>query len=163
MGARLRRSGKAGAVAFMIAIALIGSAWLAFATTAPTGPSNGYGTTTTTMKSTTTTMKSTTTTTMKQCPPHKPPKDHGHDDDKSFMTGGKDHHDDGCPPPCKPENDKGHQGNMLKFLLSFGFFGQHHDGDNGPHCPPPPPPCKPGYGFGDKNHCHSGPPGKGNH
>jgi hypothetical protein len=27
-------------------------------------------------------------------------------------------------------------------------------------CPPPPPvKCKPGWGFGDKNHCHFGPPG----
>ena len=24
----------------------------------------------------------------------------------------------------------------------------------------PPPECKPGYGYGDKNHCHSGPPGQ---
>ena len=55
MGARLRRSGKASIVAFIIATALIGSAWLAFATTAPGGPSNGYGTTTTTAKVTTTT------------------------------------------------------------------------------------------------------------
>jgi hypothetical protein len=22
-------------------------------------------------------------------------------------------------------------------------------------------PCKPGWGYGDKNHCHSGPPGSG--
>jgi hypothetical protein len=31
-------------------------------------------------------------------------------------------------------------------------------------CPCPPPKeknCKPGYGFGDKNHCHFGPPGQG--
>lgn len=37
MGARLRRSGKAGVVSLMVAIALIGSAWLAYATTAPKG------------------------------------------------------------------------------------------------------------------------------
>ena len=24
----------------------------------------------------------------------------------------------------------------------------------------PTPPCKPGWGYGDKNHCHSGPPGQ---
>ena len=30
-------------------------------------------------------------------------------------------------------------------------------------CPKPPPAkhCKPGYGYGDKNHCHFGPPGLG--
>jgi hypothetical protein len=31
-------------------------------------------------------------------------------------------------------------------------------------CPCPPPKekeCKPGWGFGDKNHCHYGPPGLG--
>ena len=30
-------------------------------------------------------------------------------------------------------------------------------------CPKPPPvkKCKPGYGYGDKNHCHFGPPGLG--
>jgi hypothetical protein len=39
MGARLRRSGKAGVVGFLVAIALLGSAWLAYATTAPTGNS----------------------------------------------------------------------------------------------------------------------------
>ena len=26
----------------------------------------------------------------------------------------------------------------------------------------PPPHCKPGWGHGDKNHCHSGPPGLAN-
>lgn len=26
-----------------------------------------------------------------------------------------------------------------------------------------PQPCKPGWGYGDKNHCHSGPPGQQNH
>jgi hypothetical protein len=26
--------------------------------------------------------------------------------------------------------------------------------------PPPPQACKPGNGYGDKNHCHNGPPGK---
>jgi hypothetical protein len=66
MGARLRRSGKASIIGFIIAIALIGSAWLAYATTAPSGNSS-YPTTTV---------------------------------------------------------------------------------------------CKPGYGYGDKNHCHTGPPGQ---
>jgi hypothetical protein len=36
MGARLRRSGKAGIVSLLVALALFGSAWLAYATTAPT-------------------------------------------------------------------------------------------------------------------------------
>jgi hypothetical protein len=39
MGARLRRSGKAGLVSLLVAIALIGSAWLAYATTAPSSGS----------------------------------------------------------------------------------------------------------------------------
>ncbi len=39
MGARLRRTGKAGIVSLLVAIALIGSAWLAYATTAPTSGS----------------------------------------------------------------------------------------------------------------------------
>jgi hypothetical protein len=78
MGARLRRSGKASIIGFIIAIALIGSAWLAYATTAPGGNSS-YPTTTVSQ----TTVKPTTTTV-----------------------------------------------------------------------------CKPGNGFGDKNHCHSGAPGQ---
>lgn len=40
MGARLRRSGKAGVVSMLVAIALVGSAWLAYATTAPKGASS---------------------------------------------------------------------------------------------------------------------------
>jgi hypothetical protein len=28
-------------------------------------------------------------------------------------------------------------------------------------CKPPAKKCKPGYGYGDKNHCHFGPPGLG--
>jgi hypothetical protein len=76
-------------VGLMIMLALVGSAWLAYATTAPSGPSSYPGTTTTTVAATTTTtVKSTTTTTTPN--------------------------------------------------------GQ----------------CKPGNGFGDKNHCHSGPPGQ---
>jgi hypothetical protein len=32
----------------------------------------------------------------------------------------------------------------------------------GGSCHPKPPKCeKPGYGYGDKNHCHYGPPGQG--
>jgi hypothetical protein len=65
-------------VMLVIALALIGSAWLAYATTAPSGSSGSSG------GVTTTTTKATTTTTV----------------------------------------------------------------------------CKPGNGFGDKNHCHSGPPGQ---
>jgi hypothetical protein len=84
MGARLRRSGKASIIGFLIAIALIGSAWLAYATTAPSGTSS-YPTTT--VQQPTTTVKVTTTT-------------------------------------VKPGE------------------------------------CKPGYGYGDKNHCHTGPPGQ---
>jgi len=38
MGARLRRSGKAAFVGLLVAVALVGSAWLAFATTAPKAP-----------------------------------------------------------------------------------------------------------------------------
>ena len=115
MGARLRRSGKAGAVAFIIAIALIGSAWLAFATTAPSGPSNGYGTTTTTARhNTTTTMKSTTTTTM--CKPG-----HGY---------GDKNHDHCPPPPCKSDDGHGHGNGKL------ASFGQKNGNGDGDHCPP---------------------------
>ena len=81
MGARLRRSGKASIIGFIIAIALIGSAWLAYATTAPSGTSS-YPTTTISQPTTTTAPHTTTTV------------------------------------------------------------------------------CKPGNGFGDKNHCHTGPPGQ---
>lgn len=48
MGARLRRSGKAGLVSLLVAIALVGSAWLAYATTAPKGGT--YPTTVTRVK-----------------------------------------------------------------------------------------------------------------
>ena len=82
MGARLRRSGKAGAITLLVAIALIMSAWLAYATSAPTGQAGSSGGVTTT-----TVVKPTTTTTA-------------------------------------------------------------------------PTECKPGHGYGDKNHCHSGPPGR---
>ena len=106
MGARLRRSGKAGVVSMLVALALIGSAWLAYASSAPKGtpsyppPSTttttvGRATTTTTApKTTTTTAPKTTTTTVP----------------KTTTT-------------------------VVKK-------------------------CKPGYGYGDKNHCHSGPPGQ---
>jgi|SwirhisoilCB2_FD_contig_71_4363178_length_320_multi_2_in_0_out_0_1 hypothetical protein len=89
MGARLRRRSMATFVGLMIVLALVGSAWLAYATTSPSGSGSYPGTTTTTVEATTTTtVKSTTTTTTPN--------------------------------------------------------GQ----------------CKPGNGFGDKNHCHSGPPGQ---
>jgi hypothetical protein len=48
MGARLRRTGKAGIVSLFVAIALIGSAWLAYATTAP--KSGSYPVTTSRIK-----------------------------------------------------------------------------------------------------------------
>ena len=100
MGARLRRSGRAGIVTILVAVALVASAWLAYATSAPGGSAGSSGgVTTTTVKgsttsssvsptsitapTSTTTIQSTTTTTE----------------------------------------------------------------------------CKPGHGFGDKNHCHTGPPG----
>jgi len=84
MGGRLVRSGRVGVVTLIIAIGLIGSAWLAYAATPPSGNGSGvYPGTTTTTKSTSTTIPKTTTTV-----------------------------------------------------------------------------CKPGNGFGDKNHCHSGPPGQ---
>jgi cytochrome bd-type quinol oxidase subunit 2 len=90
MGARLRRRSMATFVGLMIMLALLGSAWLAYATTSPSGSGSYPGTTTTTVQATTTTtVKSTTTTTTPN--------------------------------------------------------GQ----------------CKPGNGNGDKNHCHSGPPGGG--
>jgi len=73
----------------LIVVALLCSAWLAYATTAPAGTSSYPGTTTTTVK-TTTTIKTTTTT-------------------------------------------------IPKTTTTV---------------------CKPGYGYGDKNHCHSGPPGQ---
>jgi hypothetical protein len=73
-------------VGLLIMLALLGSAWLAYATTSPSGSGSYPGTTTTTVQATTTTVKSTTTI---------------------------------------PSGE-----------------------------------CKPGYGYGDKNHCHSGPPGK---
>ncbi len=65
MGARLRRSGKAGVVSMLVALALIGSAWLAYATSAPNGVS-AYpppSTTTTTVTTPPTTVPATTTTT----------------------------------------------------------------------------------------------------
>src|SRR4051812_34122208 len=137
MGARLRRSGKAGVVAFMTAIALIGSAWLAFATTAPGGPSNGYGTTTTTAaratttsmkatttttKSTTTTTKSTTTTTKSTTTTTKPTTTTTKPTTTTTMKQ--------CPPPKPPKDDYGHGYSVM------GSDTNHHD-DN---CPPP---CKP--------------------
>ena len=85
MGLRYRRTARASIAGLVVTFALIGSAWLAFATTAPAGTGSYPGTTTTTstVKTTTTTAPKTTTTV-----------------------------------------------------------------------------CKPGNGFGDKNHCHSGPPGQ---
>jgi hypothetical protein len=74
-------------VGLIIMLALLGSAWLAYATTSPSGSGSYPGTTTTTVAATTTTNAPTTTTTPSQQ-------------------------------------------------------------------------CKPGYGYGDKNHCHSGPPGQ---
>jgi len=129
MGARLRRSGKAGAVAILVAIALVGSAWLAFATTAPRGGSGSYPGTTTT-----TTAASTTTTTVCPQKPHKPPHKGGWWGKSMGMDGKHDHGDDNCPPPpCKPIKPGWGHGGWGK---SFGMMG-HGDGD---HCPPPPPP-----------------------
>ena len=87
MGARLRRSSKAGAITLLVAIALVTSAWLAYATSAPSGQAGSSGGVTTTTVVSPTTSKPTTTTT--------------------------------------PSTE-----------------------------------CKPGNGYGDKNHCHSGPPGR---
>jgi hypothetical protein len=56
MGARLRRNGKAGVVSMLVALALVASAWLAYATTAPNGTPSYPGTTTTTAAPTTTTV-----------------------------------------------------------------------------------------------------------
>jgi len=44
-------------------------------------------------------------------------------------------------------------------------FGNRHDGPiTGPITSPiTGPACKPGWGFGDKNHCHFGPPGLQKH
>ena len=36
-----------------------------------------------------------------------------------------------------------------------GFFDQHDDASHHQYKPP----CKPGWGYGDDHHCHSGPPG----
>jgi hypothetical protein len=65
MGARLRRSGKAGVVSMLVALGLIASAWLAYASSAPNGTSSypPPSTTTTTKAPTTTTTLPTTTTT----------------------------------------------------------------------------------------------------
>jgi hypothetical protein len=63
MGARLRRNGKAGVVSMLVALALVASAWLAYATTAPNGTPSYPGTTTTTAAPTTTTTTTITTTT----------------------------------------------------------------------------------------------------
>jgi hypothetical protein len=84
MGKRLVRSARASVVTLLIMIGLLGSAWLAFASSAPSGTASyPPPTTSTTVKVTTTTTPRTTTTV-----------------------------------------------------------------------------CKPGYGYGDKNHCHTGPPGQ---
>jgi len=91
MGARLRRRSMAALVGCIITLALLGSAWLAYATTSPKGASDSSGGTTTTVVVTTAPPTTTVTTT---------------------------------PPTTTPSG------------------------------------CKPGYGFGDKNHCHSGPPGQ---
>ncbi len=80
MGARLRAGGRATVIGFVVAIALITSAWLAYATSAPGGSAGSSG------GVTTTSLQKVTTTTAHQ-------------------------------------------------------------------------ECKRGYGYGDKNHCHSGPPG----
>jgi LPXTG-motif cell wall-anchored protein len=98
----------------LVALALIGSAWLAYASSAPKGTSSypppssttttvGRATTTTTApKTTTTTAPKTTTTTAPKTTTTTAPK--------TTTTVVKE--------------------------------------------------CKPGYGYGDKNHCHSGPPGQ---
>jgi hypothetical protein len=93
MGARLRRTANATVLSLLVMIALAGSAWLAYASSAPNGTSSyPPPTTTTTVKTTTTTVKTTTTT-------------------------------------------------VPKTTTTV---------------------CKPGYGYGDKNHCHTGPPGQAN-
>ena len=74
MGARIRRSGKAGVVSMLVALGLIASAWLAYASSAPNGtasyppPTTVPTTTATTVPTTTTTPTTvkTTTTTVKQ-------------------------------------------------------------------------------------------------
>ncbi len=81
MGARIRAGGRATVIGFVVVVALIASAWLAYATSAPSGSAGSSG------GVTTTTIQKVTTTTAQQ-------------------------------------------------------------------------ECKPGYGYGDKNHCHSGPPGQ---
>jgi hypothetical protein len=115
---------------FAIALALVASAWLAYATTAPGGSSGSSG------GVTTTTTKATTTTTI--CKSDQDNDQNGQGDDKNGNDHGKG--DD----KAENNNDKNHNGDM--------------DGDEDNQCPPPV--CKPGNGFGDKNHCHTGPPGQ---
>ena len=121
MGARLRRSGRAGLTVLIVTISLVGSAWLAFASTAPrdhgsTGSSGGV---------TTTIVKVTTTTTVPKCKP-----DHGHNGNHG-----------------KGGHGPGNYGDLLSKIKG------DHQNNSDDMC------CKPGWGFGDKNHCHTGPPG----
>ena len=51
------------------------------------------------------------------------------------------------------------------FVFQVGQVLAKHGDDDRPVTSPITSPitsplCKPGYGFGDKNHCHSGPPGQ---
>jgi hypothetical protein len=92
MGARLRRTANATVTTLLVMFALVCSAWLAYASSAPNGTASyPPPTTTTTVQTTTTSVPKTTTTTV----------------------------------PTTTTTV-----------------------------------CKPGYGYGDKNHCHSGPPGQ---
>jgi hypothetical protein len=80
MGARLRRNGKAGVVSMLVALALVASAWLAYASGAPNGTSS-YPPPTTPKTTTPTTVPPTTvppttpkTTTPKTTPATTTPK-----------------------------------------------------------------------------------------
>ncbi len=53
-------------------------------------------------------------------------------------------------------------GLSIVFLIQAGqVLANHKENDNKPLTSPITSPiCKSGWGFGDKNHCHFGPPGK---
>ncbi len=109
----------------VIALALVASAWLAYATTAPNGSSGSSG------GVTTTTVKSTTTTTIVCVPQHQKGDQSKGDEGQSDQSNGD---------------------------AKANFHGNDKNGnEDGNQCPPV---CKPGNGFGDKNHCHTGPPGQ---
>jgi len=107
----------------LVAIALLGSALLAYASGKPNGNVGSSGGVTTT-----TTVKATTTTTIPKC------KEDDRDDDDHKKEDGKN------------------EGKNKDSVQS-----KKHDDENN-ECPENE--CKPGNGFGDKNHCHSGPPGQ---